>query len=124
MAFHLKFQNDIFPEWQNIRPYASKEKRVVFSSVELPAYQHQWYIKKGAYYFTASEWSGSSGIPNEKKGVAYFYDFQSHKITEKKITKQEVEDSKPVMYEFDPRNCEDCVATHNNSVQWTRFPRH
>jgi len=92
-----------------------KERRVVFSSVELPAYQHQWYIKKGAYYFTASEWPGSSGIPSEKEGVAYFYDLSSHKIIEKKITKKEVEVSKPIAYEFDPRNCEDCVATHNKA---------
>lgn len=90
-----------------------KEKRVVFSSIELPAHQHQWYKLNGAYYFTASEWSASSGGHSEKEGVGYFYDFQSHKIIKKKITRQEVEASRPVAYEFDPRGCENCVISHD-----------
>ena len=93
-----------------------KERRVVFSSVELPAHQHQWYILKGTYYFTAPECPASSGIPTEKVDVAYFYNLRSHKIIKKKITKQEVEASKPVVYEFDPRSCEDCIARHNLSI--------
>lgn len=87
--------------------------QVVFSSDKLPAYQHQWYIKKGSCFFTASEWSDSSGIPYENWGVAYFYDFRSHKIVEKSITSQEIAASKPVAYDFDPRECEDCKVTHN-----------
>ncbi len=93
-----------------------KKGRVVFSSVELPAHQHQWYIIEGTYYFMASEWPASSGIHIGKGGVAYFYDLRSHKIIKKKITKQEVEASKPVAYEFNPRSCEDCVARHNLSI--------
>lgn len=89
-----------------------KEGRVVFSSDKLPAYQHQWYIRKGSYFFTASEWLGS-GMPSEKEGVAYFYDFKSRKIIEEKITSTELAASKPVAYDFDPRECEDCKVTHN-----------
>jgi len=91
--------------------------RVVFSSDKLPAYQHQWYIKKGSYFFTASEWLGSSGMPREKEGVAYFYDFKSHKIIEKRISSAELAASKPFAYDFDPRECEDCKITHNKSLK-------
>jgi hypothetical protein len=90
---------------------------VVFSSDKLPAYQHQWYIKKGSYFFTASEWSGSSGMPREKEGVAYFYDFESHEIIEKGVSSAELAASKPVAFDFDPRECEDCNVTHNKSLK-------
>jgi hypothetical protein len=82
---------------------------VVFSSDKLPEYQHQWYIKKGSYFFTASEWYGH--------GVAYLYDFKSHKIIEKEISSAELAASKPVAYDFDPRECEDCKVTHNKSLK-------
>lgn len=94
-----------------------QEGRVVFSSDKLPVYQHQWYIRKSSYFFTASEWLGSSGMPREKEGVAYFYDFESHEIIEKKITSTELAASKSVAYDFDPRECEDCKVTHNKSLK-------
>jgi len=90
--------------------------RVVFSSDKLSAHQHQWYIRKGSYFFTASEWSAGSGL-HEKKDVAYFYDFKSHKIIEKRISGTELAASKPVAYDFDPRECEDCEVTHNKSLK-------
>lgn len=97
-----------------------QEGRVVFSSDKLPAYQHQWYIQKGSYFFTASEWLGTSGMPHEKEGVAYFYDSKSHKIVEKTVTSAELAASSPVTYDFDPRECEDCRVTHNKSLNRTR----
>jgi hypothetical protein len=93
-----------------------QERRVVFSSDKLPEYQHQWYIEKASYFFTASEWSGS-GMPREKQGVAYFYDFKSHKIIEKEISSAELAASKPVAFDFDPRGCEDCKVTHNKALK-------
>jgi hypothetical protein len=97
-----------------------REGRVVFSSDKLPAYQHQWYVQKGSYFFTASEWLGTSGLPHEKKDIAYFYDYRSHKIAEKRITGRDLAASKPVSWDFDPRECEDCKVTHNKSLNRTR----
>ncbi|MGZ6240558.1 MAG: hypothetical protein ACXWMF_12065 [Syntrophales bacterium] len=96
------------------------EGRVVFSSDKLPAYQHQWYIQKGSYFFTASEWLGTSGLPHEKKDIAYFYDSISHKIVEKRIINRDLAASKPVAYDFYPKECEDCKVTHNKSLDRTR----
>jgi len=91
-----------------------QEGRVVFSSDKLPAHQHQWYVTNGgSYYFTASEWLEGSGRPHEKEGVAYFYDLRSHKIIKQNIAKQDIMASKPVLYDFDPRDCDDCKITHN-----------
>ncbi|TAN35453.1 MAG: hypothetical protein EPN23_11125 [Verrucomicrobia bacterium] len=85
--------------------------RVVFSSVDVPAYQHQWYTNNGTYFFTASEWTDKSGMAHETKGIAYFYDFKTHKIKEKSMSNSELAASKPVEYDFDPREYEDCKAT-------------
>jgi hypothetical protein len=82
---------------------------VVFSSDKLPEDQYQWYIKKGAYFFTASEWYGH--------GIGYFYDFKSHKIIEKEMTSAELAASKPVAFDFDPKECEDCKVTHNKALK-------
>jgi hypothetical protein len=82
---------------------------VVFSSDKLPEYQHQWYIEKRSYFFTASEWYGH--------GVAYFYDFKSHKIIEKETSSAELVASKPVKFDFDPTECEDCKVTHNKPLK-------
>jgi hypothetical protein len=56
-------------------------------------------------------------MPREKEGVAYFYDFNSHKIVKKEISSTELASSKPVAYDFDPRECEDCKVTHNESLK-------
>lgn len=90
-----------------------KERRVVFSSDELPEYQYQWYTINGAYFFTASQWLGASGTPSEKKGVGYFYDFKSHRIIEKRISRAELADCKPVAFDFDPQKCTDCKITNH-----------
>jgi hypothetical protein len=82
---------------------------IVFSSDNLPEYQHRWYIEKGTYFFTASEWYGH--------GVAYIYDFKSHKIIEKEINSAELAASKPVAFDFDPTKCEDCKVTHNKALK-------
>jgi hypothetical protein len=95
--------------------------RVVFSSDSLPAYQHLWYIKDYEYFFTASEWPNNSGIAQEKEGIAYFYDFISHKITERNISTSELAASRPVAYDFDPREYEDCQVTHNTALKQTRY---
>jgi hypothetical protein len=93
-----------------------QEGRVVFSSEELPEYQHQWYNRNGTYFFTASEWRDNSGLPTEKKDVAYIYDYESHKIVEKRITSADLARSKPVRWDFDPRQYGDCKVIHNDRV--------
>lgn len=94
-----------------------KERRVVFSSDKLPEYPYQWYTIKGAYFFTASEWLGTSGAPSEKKGIGYFYDLKSHKIIEKGISRAELADSKSVAFDFDPQKCPDCNITNHKSLK-------
>lgn len=90
-----------------------KERRVVFSSDKMPEYPYQWYTIKGAYFFTAYEWLGTSGTPSEKKGVGYFYDFKSHRIIDKAISRAELAASKPVAFDFEPKECEDCKITNH-----------
>lgn len=90
--------------------------RVVFSSDKLPGYEHQWYTKDGDYYFTASAWDEKSGMPHEKAGTAYCYDFKAHKIIEKRISSSEIADSKKVVYDFDPRGYEDCKVTQSKRI--------
>jgi hypothetical protein len=83
---------------------------VVFSSDNLPEYQHHWYVLKDSYFFTASDWPDTSGMPRERKGVAFFFDFKSRKIVKKSMTSQEMAASHPVAYDFDPRKCQDCTV--------------
>lgn len=90
--------------------------RVAYSSEKLPAYMHQWYEKDGKYFFTESEWSDGSSIPLEKEGVAYFYDFETNKIIQKRIKTSDLVTSKPVKYDFDPREYEDCAATQDKRL--------
>jgi hypothetical protein len=92
-----------------------QEGRVVFSSDKLPAFQHQWYVTEDAsYYFTESEWPNGPPFPSEKLDVAYFFDFRSNKIIKKSITKKDIEACKPVAWDFDPRDCDECIVTHNS----------
>ena len=94
--------------------------RVVFSSEKLPAYMHQWYEKDGKYFFTEAEWNNGPGIAHEKEDVAYFYDFKTNKIIEKRIETSYLATSKPVKYDFDPREYEDCAATQNKRLDSDR----
>ena len=87
------------------------EGLVVFSSDRLPAYQHQWYKYDDSYFFTASEWLDSSGMPDEKKNVGYFYDFTSQEIVEKIMTRAELGASEPIKFDFDPRDYDNCDNT-------------
>ncbi len=94
-----------------------KEGRYVLSSDKLP-YIHQWYAKNGTYFFTESEWlPANTGMPSEKKGVAYFYDFKFHKIVKKSVSITEVASAKKVAYDFDPREYEDCTISLKKNIK-------
>ena len=119
--FFSKDKRYLFSEYASdssgLAVFDLRDGRVVFSSVELPAEMYQWYEKDITYFFTASEWPNNSGMPQEKEGIAYFYDLKKHKIKEKGISRSELSASKPVAYDFDPREYEDCKATQNNAIE-------
>jgi hypothetical protein len=93
--------------------------QTVFSSKDLaPIYQ--WYTKDGVYFFTESEWLPvNKGFSSEKEGVAYFYDINTHKLIQKKISASEIATARKVQYDFDPRNYDDCSIAPNKRLQQT-----
>jgi hypothetical protein len=116
--FISKDKRYLFSRYESDSPglvvFDLRRSRAVFSSDNRLEDEYQWYVLKDSYFFTVSEiseWPDTSRIPQEKEGVAFFYDFKSHKIVEKSITSQEMAASQPVAYDFDPRRCEDCVVT-------------
>lgn len=89
------------------------EGEIVFESKNLP-YAHQWYKKNGDYFFTESEWLPENlGRPTEKEGTAFFYDFISHKIIRRDISRYEISSAQKVTYDFDPRKHNDCGAPNS-----------
>jgi hypothetical protein len=75
----------------------------VIHSAELTPYIHDWYKSKLGYFFTESDWSGStSGYPHGKQGVIHLFDFKIKTIIQKRIDVGTVKDAHKVVYDFDP----------------------
>ena len=93
-----------------------KKGRVVFSSMELPAEMSHWYENQGKYYFTTEP----DSYDDPAQVVAYFYDFKTNKIKQKNISRSEFAGGKPITYDFDPREYEDCKTMQNKQLDGDR----
>jgi hypothetical protein len=89
---------------------------VVFSSMNLPAEMSHWYENKGEYYFTTEP----DSYNDPEQIVAFFYDFKTNKITQKNIGRSEFAAGKPVIYDFDPREYQDCNTSQNMRLDGDR----
>lgn len=73
-------------------------------------YIHKWYKDSLGYFFTESEWSGASGVPHEKTGVAYRLNLERGKVDQIETQPAKLKAASEVKYDFDPRQYEDCVS--------------
>lgn len=83
--------------------------KLILQTTDLP-YVQRWYKDRAGYFFTESEWSGTSAEPHEKQGTAYRLNLQKAKIEEITITPSQLKSAARVKYDFDPRSYEDCVS--------------
>jgi hypothetical protein len=83
--------------------------KLEFQTTTIP-YVQQWYKDGLGYFFTESEWSGASGVPHEKVGVAYRLNLEQGTVNEIKVQPAKLKAASEVKYDFDPRQYEDCVS--------------
>lgn len=83
--------------------------KLMLQTTDLP-YIQQWYRDAAGFFFTESEWSGTSGKPHEKQGIAYRLSLQKAKIEKITINQSQLKSATLVKYDFDPRRYEDCVS--------------
>jgi hypothetical protein len=75
-------------------------------------YIQDWYKSRLGYFFTESDWSGStSGFPHRKQGVIHLFDFKTKAIIQKRIDVRTVKDAQKINYDFDPgQQYPDCTC--------------
>ena len=83
--------------------------KLLMRSTDVP-YVQNWYRDSKGYFFTESEWSGGSGEPHEKLGVAYRLSLAQGKIARINIAAAELKSATKIAYDFDPRQYPDCVS--------------
>jgi hypothetical protein len=88
--------------------------RTVFNSARIPAI-YRWYQEGEIYFFTEAEWNADLEQMTEKKGVGFFFDFNTNQLMPEKLTEAEVAAAKPVVYDFDPGKQKDCSAVRVTS---------
>jgi len=102
----------LISEWSsddvNLLVFDSTLDRVVLNTRKLP-YIQQWYQDSKGYFFTESEWDNGP-VPHAKPRVAYRLDLVQYKVVKFAVAEEDLKAARPVAYEFDPRNLEDCTT--------------
>jgi hypothetical protein len=83
--------------------------KLILRATDIP-YVENWYKDNTGYFFTESEWSGTSGVAHEKAGVAYRLNLSQGKIVKTDISPSKLKSATAVKYDFDPRQYQDCVS--------------
>lgn len=89
-----------------------KSEKIVYSSKTLPLI-HSWHVKKHAIFFTESTSHEHRGVA--KQGMGNWYDFLDHKFVRHELTRNYLDESKPLNFDFDPRTYENCSVAIGNA---------
>jgi hypothetical protein len=85
-------------------------KGIAVLDTETVPYIQEWYRDASGYFFTESEWSGNTGFPHEKLGVAHRLDLARARVVAVKMTASELSKARKVKSDFDPRQYKDCTS--------------
>jgi hypothetical protein len=83
--------------------------KLLMQSKDVP-YVQDWYRDSKGYFFTESEWSGNTGQPHAKPGVAYRLDLEKGKIVKVDVSAPAVKAATRVTEDFDPTQYADCTS--------------
>jgi hypothetical protein len=83
--------------------------KLLMQSTDVP-YVQNWYRDSKGYFFTESEWSGASGRPHEKPGVACRLELEKGQIAKIDISPPTLKSARRITEDFDPTQYADCTA--------------
>jgi hypothetical protein len=74
--------------------------KLLIQSTDVP-YVQNWYRDSKGYFFTESKWSGTSGQPHEKLGVAYRLELENGQIAKIDVSPPTLKSARRVTEDFD-----------------------